>query len=192
MATITDPPSTLYLGYGSNLWQHQMSVRCPSSVYIGVARLRGYRWIINARGFANVVECPPHHDDDDDDLPTKEEEEEEEVYGLVYRLTSGDEAGLDKNEGVPWAYTKEIVEVEVWDKGGCESGKGKKEEVLLYIDRKRMVEDQPREEYVGRMNMGIRDAVERGVPRGYVEGVLRRFIPEEGEEEGRVGDDSGV
>ncbi|KAL9584321.1 MAG: hypothetical protein Q9203_004702, partial [Teloschistes exilis] len=41
---------TLYFAYGSNLWLHQMSLRCPSSVYVGVARLPNYRWIINARG----------------------------------------------------------------------------------------------------------------------------------------------
>jgi hypothetical protein len=37
----------------------------------------------------------------------------------------------------------------------------------------------PREEYVYRMNMGIHDAVERGVPIEYVERYMRPFIPDE-------------
>jgi hypothetical protein len=49
-------PQTLYFGYGSNLWLHQMQLRCPTSQYLGVARLPNYRWIINDRGYANVVE----------------------------------------------------------------------------------------------------------------------------------------
>lgn len=47
---------TLYFGYGSNLWLHQMHLRCLTSEYVGIARLNGYRWMINSRGYANVVE----------------------------------------------------------------------------------------------------------------------------------------
>ncbi|KAK5013992.1 hypothetical protein LTR60_003581 [Cryomyces antarcticus] len=54
---VNDPDSnmTLYFGYGSNLWLHQMARRCPDSTYKGIARLEGHRWIINKRGYANVV-----------------------------------------------------------------------------------------------------------------------------------------
>lgn len=48
--------ATLYFGYGSNLWKHQMVQRCPTSKYLGIARLNDYRWIINERGYANVVQ----------------------------------------------------------------------------------------------------------------------------------------
>lgn len=54
---------------------------------------------------------------------------------------------------------------------------------LVYVDRLRTSgtgEYQPRKEYVGRMNRGIRESVaEWGLPGEYVKGVLRRFIPEE-------------
>ena len=166
----------LYFGYGSNLWLEQMSLRCPSSTYIGVARIKGYRWLINTRGYANIVETPG--------------DPSSEVFGLVYRLTSVDESKLDKNEGthhVPPAYTKEMMGGEVWiagDQGpkieqviigssGCEQ-----HELLLYIDRRRTEEGTPREEYVKRMNLGITDAVSKGVPRGYIDSVLRRYIPD--------------
>ncbi len=85
-------PPTTYFGYGSNLWKHQMVKRCPTSEYLGVARLSGYRWIINERGYANVVEMAGNK---------TEGETKDVVWGLVYKLQREDEQGLDKNEGVP-------------------------------------------------------------------------------------------
>lgn len=163
------PPTkkTLYLGYGSNLWQAQMALRCPNSQFVGIGRLARYRWMINSRGYANVAPCKEADDDDQD----------QEVWGLVYTLTPDDEARLDVNEGVPWAYEKRLLQGEFW---GKDEG-GKEREMLVYIDflRDDGEGNKPREEYVHRMNMGIRDALRVGVPGGYVEGVLRRWIPEE-------------
>lgn len=189
-------PQTLYFGYGSNLWLHQMQLRCPTSQYLGVARLPNYRWIINDRGYANVVERR--------DTAEAEAEAEAEaaaeagnssaaaaadaVYGLVYSLLPADEARLDVNEGVPEAYTKETLGVDFWasdprvEDGWVDvSGPAQGRDALVYIDRKRVAESRPRREYVYRMNMGIRDAVKMGVPRGYVDAVMRKFIPGEGE-----------
>ena len=45
----------LYCAYGSNMWSVQMEERCSPSKKVGVARLLDYRWIISARGYANVV-----------------------------------------------------------------------------------------------------------------------------------------
>ena len=39
----------LNFAYGSNMWDAQMAKRCPQSKKIGVARLRGYRWIVSVR-----------------------------------------------------------------------------------------------------------------------------------------------
>lgn len=52
--------------------------------------------------------------------------------------------------------------------------------MLLYIDWASVRDDVPKEEYVHRMNCGIRDALEAGIPRVYVEEFVREFIPEEG------------
>jgi gamma-glutamylcyclotransferase len=201
---------TLYFGYGSNLWRHQMHNRCPNSTYLGIARLNDFKWIINERGYANVVEI---------DEPTRQRQRqnavdlsyaafdqeaamkwkgdyENQVWGLVYSLQSSDEARLDRNEGVPFAYTKEMLECDFWPAGDDRNGSSKLEDVtgekpekrdmLVYINRDAVTPSEPKEEYVYRMNMGIRDAVKEGVPEGYVREVMRKFIPEvRGEEEVR-------
>ncbi|CBX90669.1 hypothetical protein LEMA_P057030.1 [Plenodomus lingam JN3] len=173
-------PSTIYFGYGSNLWLHQMHIRCPESTYLGIARLSNYHWIINERGYANVVESS----DSSPESASKASSYANVVFGLVYSLSPCDEARLDRNEGVPVAYTKEKLECDFW-KGTTETKvdtKGPADEkvkMLVYIDRQRTAPDEPREEYIYRMNQGITDAVKMGVPKEYVNEVMRKYIPAE-------------
>ena len=103
--------STIYFGYGSNLWLEQMRTRCPTSKYLGVARLDGYKWIINDRGYANVMQVV----DEEMDGSSKFDNV---VYGLVYSLKEKDERRLDRNEGVPVAYTKEGLNCIFWGSDG--------------------------------------------------------------------------
>ncbi|KXL44666.1 hypothetical protein M433DRAFT_251903 [Acidomyces richmondensis BFW] len=165
----------LYFGYGSNLWREQMLQRCPTSEYVGIARLDGFHWIINERGYANVVETSKA-------ATSAPREYTGEVWGLVYSLQADDEDKLDRNEGVPFAYTKEKTRVHFWrTKGGGKpnvTGKPEEVEVLIYIDRKRAQKSTPKDEYVYRMNKGIRDAVHEGMPKGYVQRVMRQYIPD--------------
>ncbi|KAI5200775.1 hypothetical protein E4T39_05524 [Aureobasidium subglaciale] len=180
MASATSP--TIYFGYGSNLWQHQMHMRCPTSEYLGIARLDNYRWMINDRGYANVVQVEVNS--------SAEPSYSNVVYGLVYSLQPSDEQDLDMNEGVPFAYTKENLQVSFWPKE--KEGEpidpdkhAKKQDVLVYIDRERLVDDKPKHEYIYRMNMGIHDALKEGVPQDYVQEVMRKFIPPEHDDEVR-------
>ncbi|KAF5548139.1 hypothetical protein FNAPI_8332 [Fusarium napiforme] len=76
--------STLYFAYGSNLHLAQMAHRCPGSVFKGKATLDSYRWQINERGVANVVESGSEHS----------------VEGLLYMIGPKDERTLDRSEGV--------------------------------------------------------------------------------------------
>lgn len=176
MSTNNPNPTSLYFGYGSNLWLEQMAERCPESTFVGVARLRNYRWMITARGSANPVQL---------DSSSDPEDEEKHVWGIVYTLTKADEARLDKNEGVPHSHTKEVHDMEFWaaDLENVEKRVNigaipEKKPMLLYIDRERTTDGKPREEYVYRMNMGIADALKAGIPSSYVEKVMRKFIPE--------------
>ena len=165
----------LYFGYGSNLRIQQMHERCPNSIYLGIARLKGYKWLINSRGYANVVEVPTGSN----------ERAKAKVWGVVFWLNAADEVRLDVNEGVPRAYTKEMLRVDFW-KHRIEEGKMRinvedekpvRKEMLVYIDRKRITDAKPKDEYVVRMNLGIEDALGLGVPAKYVGEVMRRYIP---------------
>ena len=86
----------LYFAFGSNLHLGQMARRCPESRFIGTAILQDYRFQINQRGFANTVYSPG-----------------DQVEGLVYLLSRFDEERLDRSEGVPTAYQKYLLPVEV-------------------------------------------------------------------------------
>ncbi|KAL9093187.1 MAG: hypothetical protein Q9159_000364 [Coniocarpon cinnabarinum] len=135
MSSTTEEPK-LYFGYGSNLWREQMSQRCPQSQHLGVARLPRYRWFIYRRGYANIMETGDASD---------------EVYALVYSLSRDDERRLDRNEGVPWAYQKNLIEVEFWkaEEEGMpvdvgDQSKMERKQMLVYMDENGLIEDEPR------------------------------------------------
>jgi gamma-glutamylcyclotransferase (GGCT)/AIG2-like uncharacterized protein YtfP len=138
----------LYFAYGSNMWDAQMAKRCPQSKKIGVARLRGYRWIVSVRGYANVVES-----------------KEDEVEGVLFELSQSDEDSLDRHEGISsGSYRKADLRVL----------HGEKEEVaFVYLDPV-ISEGAPKKEYIQRINSGLADAK---LSEGYVTRYVRKFIP---------------
>ncbi|PHH65264.1 hypothetical protein CDD81_3123 [Ophiocordyceps australis] len=194
-----DPPTKLYFAYGSNLHMKQMKRRCPNSRYIGRARLCNYRWQINERGFANIVETPGRC-----------------VDGLVYEIDQKDEAKLDINEGVAKkAYEKRHLAVMLhrahaslyrrpvsWivAKGGPSAVCGQPKtqarlthksaqrqqqqfqhwlpDVLVYISPNHTQDSTPRDEYVKRLNLGIADARALGLDDDYICACIRPFLPE--------------
>ncbi|KAJ7047071.1 Butirosin biosynthesis, BtrG-like protein [Mycena alexandri] len=155
-------PKTLYFGYGSNLCKQQMYARCPENKFLGTARLADWRWIINTRGYANIV---PSQDD--------------EVWALVYELSPADEDKLDIFEGVPDSYVKQTVPVEYYGKKGYgEMRDGKRMvDALVYVDVERVTEGPPKTEYIRRMNAAIADALTEGISKTYIEKYLRPCIP---------------
>ncbi|KAL2351223.1 hypothetical protein BJ546DRAFT_855781 [Cryomyces antarcticus] len=194
---VNDPDSnmTLYFGYGSNLWLHQMARRCPDSTYKGIARLEGHRWIINKRGYANVVAVASV--DGGAEGSSEEAEGKDVVYGLIYTLTPSDERRLDINEGVPESYTKHYLNVTFWPSTNASASSprspparihasadtGVAITALVYVDLHRTAPSEPRAEYVYRMNRGIDDALALGVPERWINKVLRPYIPADGEGE---------
>ena len=139
---------TLYFAYGSNMCQEQMDKRCPGHRMVGGGVLRRYRWIISARGYANVVKSPT-----------------DAVYGVIYEISTTDEERLDRYEGVKsGSYARKHLDVEV---------NGSPEICLVYVDP---VTDEgvPGKEYIDRINRGIEDA---RLPQKYVEESIRKFLP---------------
>ena len=85
-----------YFAYGSNMCTEQMAERCPGSVAIGSARLRGWRFHITTRGGASIIP----------DIQGI-------VHGVLWRCRPEHLHTLDRFEGVAWRnYFRRRVEVE--------------------------------------------------------------------------------
>lgn len=193
----TQQPETLrYFAFGSNLSSTQMRSRCPGAVAVGLAFLPGYDFIINERGFANVIPSTSSTPA----TTTPGDGGGSGVYGVLYRLSSpAEKQRLDRYEGVPWAYEDLVLDVQQLSGGGVpaeatgdsSSSSSKVVQALVYVDRARVSPSAPRAEYVVRMNAGIREAgAEWGLPRGYVRDVMRRYIPAEDATAGGDGDET--
>ncbi|MDI6764062.1 MAG: gamma-glutamylcyclotransferase [Thermodesulfobacteriota bacterium] len=138
----------LYFAYGSNLWLQQMRERCPNHKIVGNGILKGYRWIISKRGYANIVKSS-----------------QDEVQGIVYEISDSDESTLDIKEGVQnGAYRKETITVEV---------DGQSLKCLVYVDPVEH-EGEPKQEYIDRINKGILDSK---LSSEYINRYIRKFIP---------------
>jgi len=130
------------------MWCEQMKKRCPSHRKIGTGVLRQYRWIISARGYANIVKS-----------------ESDYVEGVIYKITESDERRLDRYEGVQsGVYIKEVIPIEI---------DGESRECLVYIDPDND-EGKPKHEYIGRINKAISRSE---LSPEYVSRYLRKFIP---------------
>ncbi|KAG6364572.1 hypothetical protein INS49_006174 [Diaporthe citri] len=178
------PETLLYFAFGSNLSSTQMRSRCPGAAAVGLAFLPGFDFIINERGFANVV--PSKITSAASSTSATAPGGGSGVYGVLYRLSSPEEKRrLDRCEGVPWAYEDLVLDVQQLSGGGVpaheatgESSSTVMVQALVYVDRARVSPSAPRAEYVVRMNAGIREAgAEWGLRAGYVRDVMRRYIP---------------
>ena len=86
----------LYVAYGSNLNLTQMARRCPMAKVVGIGKLKDYQ--LTFRKVATI----------------------EQVNGTetpvgVWEITPNDELALDRYEGYPHLYRKEMVTVEMKD-----------------------------------------------------------------------------
>ena len=88
------PLEELYFAYGSNLNLGQMAVRCPQAQLIERAVLEGYELAFRC-GVLTV-------------LP----KEDGRVDGLLWKVNAWDERALDRYEGYPHLYTKELLPVQ--------------------------------------------------------------------------------
>ena len=84
----------LYFAYGSNLNLGQMIVRCPMAQVMSRAALDGYELAFR-RGVLTI-------------LP----KEGGRVEGLLWKINARDERALDRYEGYPHLYTKELLTVQ--------------------------------------------------------------------------------
>ena len=83
-----------YIAYGSNLSVTQMAHRCPDAVPVGTAAIEG--WQLVFRHYATI-----------------ERSQYASVPVVVWRITDRDERRLDRYEGFPRYYVKQMFPVRV-------------------------------------------------------------------------------
>ncbi len=105
----------LYFAYGSNINQEQMAHRCPDAQVVGPVALDGYELIFRRGGFATIAPC-----------------ESGRVHGLLWSITPDCERSLDRYEGYPRFYDKQMVSVR--------DGEGRSLSVMAYIMDERFKE----------------------------------------------------
>jgi len=90
---------------------------------------------------------------------------------MIYQITARDEDALDRHEGVSTgSYVKCTLSV-------ITDAAGETLVALVYIDLKHLTHSFPRIEYIPRVNLGIEDAIEKGIATEYFEKNIRQFIP---------------
>ena len=152
----------IYFGFASNISPRSLQQRCPGAIFIGAARLRGWKFIISEIGFGNIV---PGDDTD-------------EVYGSLHFLTAQHEAALDKSEEVPDWHIKKTFKVEGIQSNGMVPA-GQALDVMTYVDLKRTTEGIISKEYIFLMRKAIVDATQIGVPASYFDKCWSKYIPED-------------
>lgn len=95
----------LYVAYGSNLNLEQMKHRCPTAEVVSKANIAG--WRLRFRGGAHGA------------VATIEQNKDFSVPALVWRIQPDDELALDRYEGFPFLYRKEMLRVPVDGKRVC-------------------------------------------------------------------------
>lgn len=83
-----------YIAYGSNLSESQMAYRCPTAKVVGTSILKDWRLLFD--GPASI-----------------EKYEGYKVPILIWEIQPEDEKSLDRYEGYPSYYRKEMLDIEV-------------------------------------------------------------------------------
>ena len=89
----------LYIAYGSNLNLPQMAQRCPTAKLVGTAILEGHELLFRGGRQGSVA--------------TVEPQEGSSVPVMVWNLQPDDEAALDRYEGYPSLYDKQMMDIEL-------------------------------------------------------------------------------
>ena len=192
-----------------------------SSVPVAIARLDPYAWIICQRGYANVVSLPPDTPASDAstvwgllyNMSPADEAQLDLYEGHDDVRNPNPEINPEPKQQIErpylqgnWDYNKHYLPVTVtkWlrdpseygvDVPGWEPGSQQRTtvRVLVYVDELRTEPGTINQEYIGRMNRGIRESVALGIPQSWVDAVLRKDIPAgiEVSEDGYVGTKEG-
>lgn len=105
-----------YIAYGSNLNLPQMAERCPTAKVLGASSMKDWQLLFRGPHGGAVATVEPYKGSS--------------VPVLVWEISEADENALDRYEGWPYLYRKEIVKIKL----------GRKTiEALVYL----MIEGKP-------------------------------------------------
>lgn len=93
---------TLYIAYGSNLNLPQMAFRCPTAKVFGTSEIKDYEPLFRGGRRSSVATVEPLKGSS--------------VPVLLWKLKEKDLQALDRYEGYPHFYRKEILPVELKEK----------------------------------------------------------------------------
>ena len=119
-----------YIAYGSNLNKEQMKYRCPTAHVVGNGYLMDYELVF--RMYATI-----------------EKASGEKVPITVWSIDSECEKSLDRYEGYPRLYGKEMLEVEM---------DGKREKMMAYTMTDGYAMGVPSEHYLATIRTGYQEA----------------------------------
>ncbi len=136
----------LYFSYGSNLHIQRMRQRCPGAVPVERAWLLDHRLVFRSRGGGNGVATVVPADG-------------RRVPGGIWRITDSDLVALDKYEGAPLHYRREIVTVDAERSG--------RTEVLIYVMNEPAYDAPPHSLYLQCVVDGLRQWRIRPAPYLY-------------------------
>jgi hypothetical protein len=104
------------------------------------------------------------------------------VYGFLYELSPKDEKALDGYEDVPRNYVKKTLPIQLITSSGngdSETVMQRSTDALVYVDIVNTNHDAPKTEYIHRMNMAMKDAIQMGISQSYIDKYIRPSIPPE-------------
>lgn len=136
----------IYVAYGSNLNIEQMAHRCPTAKVMGAAKLKGYALTFRGMNGGAVANIEP-------DVTG-------EVPVLLWELQASDEQALDRYEGFPVLYRKEMVAI---------TFKGQRIKAMVYVMNEGKPLGAPGGRYYNIIRQGYRLA-------GFDIGILDRAV----------------
>ena len=141
---------SLYFAYGSNMDKQQMEERCHGSIYVGVAYLQNYKFVLDSAGTASIV-------------PNKDSI----VEGALWLVNPADKEELDKYEGVntkPPCYTKQNVLIEL---------NHEKAEALVYISNRDILDKTIKKDYIEKV---YNASIEVGISKKYIQDNIAKYL----------------
>jgi hypothetical protein len=141
---------TLYIAYGSNLNLPQMAFRCPTAKVIGPGELKDYELLFRGSRRSAVATVEPLKGSN--------------VPVLLWTLKDRDLQALDRYEGYPSFYRKEILPVELM---------GKTTSAMVYIMNDGRPFGAPSDHYLNSIMEGYQSA---GFDTEFLEQAVEKSI----------------